>query len=1139
MPRRTAIVRRLLKSLHSASTPKRKRKQLQMQSLEERTMFAVTSTILDSTLFVEGTPQDDTIEVRQLGPEIMVQHTTRADGKMISKGVERFRASALNSIVVNGGQGNDIVRSVYPAPRIPVILEGDEGNDQLDTVQLGAKLNGGAGNDSLLNRHDSGIADYSASPSGVAVDLLSNRTSSDGFETADRLNGISSVLGSHYSDEIIGGLQGSTIQGNNGDDKIIASGGTNLIVGGNGDDTVVGGPSADSLFGNSGIDMLIGGGGNDAMDGGTENDVLDGGDGDDYIVGSLGNDNIHGGIGDDLVLGEFGNDLIDAGNGNDFVDGGSGGDTVFGGEGRDVLVGGGGEDMLTAGTGDDILLGGESDDVLNAGDGQDIALGEAGNDQIDAGDGGGMVGREANANAVMTGQGLFQLLDDSGAPHVNASSVNSDTTALLEWIDKQFADNKQQTQTEITLVRGDLNGLKQLRNAKEKELNCRKAISDIQAKIANFQAKVKDPNNTSTDKQLAEELDELRGEILLIEAVIVGFRFSTGVKPVDDFLGGGDDGGGGVVGTVTDWFDDAKDAISNPQGVIDGIRSGALDIAKDTGNYLKDSFTKLDTIVTTNIPKIIQHFNVANSVIFKNLKLPDNLNLQSLPSFFDALASQVIAHGISNFSFNNIDWTPAFIDNFNSWWDEKVEDPFNDWWQSELEPWWEARAEAWRGWARHVKGIDWDDILAGRWSYGRVRYIEVQPVKGDEVEGDNGLVILKWRLERDDDSERVFIDIENNRDSGSNFSKSFRVRDPNDDVAPESEGGPYIYVKAGPPGSESKVTMKVKEDGSIRDTLSGTIRFPVEKTTLIAGDYPKPGSGGSGNQGGFGPNGTYRVLDKGVFVASIYAVDEGNGDYMLRVEAPLLPDDAELTISIRNNEEKKVAYGSEGTDDNVLVDTVTATYTAQQVESLGIDNIWLRTNIPSDTTTDIINVSITGDDGMGLNLGPDLLTDIPPLYLDPQLFDGLPLELYLANLAAGLEDMYEDRARVDLEFDDTVSDVVKIANRVADEIRRHKSELLQIADDDQGAAIEFILDVGMAFGSGGTNPSDYFEAIAKLLASNIASLGALLNNDFRHLVTLITLRIEYGDAVQKGNGLLNERGSLIRGIDWLEDRLER
>ncbi|MFD0366340.1 M91 family zinc metallopeptidase [Nocardia sp. GCM10030253] len=115
--------------------------------------------------------------------------------------------------------------------------------------------------------------------------------------------------GGSGNDTIFGGKNRDYIDGGTGDD---------LINSGDGDDVVYGGAGDDTLIGYGGNDYIDGGTGNDKIAGGQGTDQLSGGQGDDFIEGNEGDDKIYAGSGKDTVTGSGLNTAAN-GSGNDTI----------------------------------------------------------------------------------------------------------------------------------------------------------------------------------------------------------------------------------------------------------------------------------------------------------------------------------------------------------------------------------------------------------------------------------------------------------------------------------------------------------------------------------------------------------------------------------------------------------------------------------------------------------------------------------------------------------------------------------------------------------------------------------------------------------------------------------------------------
>ena len=436
---------------------------------------------------VSGTAGNDLIDYNYTGDPQgdKIDHNDAVLGNVHSND-DIVYANGGNDTVL-AGAGND---KVYGGDGSDS-LNGQDGNDTLygdagnDTLVGGAGCNlefGGAGDDRFIggagsDTFDGGAGqdnlDYSASMSGVTVNLNTG-VLSGGDAGNDHVNsGIDGVYGSAYGDSLTGfdnqgtspadtftnqfyGNGGNdTISGLGGNDQLFGGADQDLIYGGTGDDTVDGGSGNDTLYGDAGNDSVTGGDGRDLAYGGDGNDVIDtsGGfqspdqgypglypsDGDvnndkDTVFGGAGDDTIRTGDDADSVSGGDGNDSIDGGVDNDTLLGDAGNDTIIGGEGADNIDGGTGNDLIYGGygpgvpdsvnipdatdalpnNGNDMIHGGDGNDTIFGMDDKDTIFGDTGNDSIDGGiDNDNVYGGDGN-DTLLGSQGDDTLHGDAG-----------------------------------------------------------------------------------------------------------------------------------------------------------------------------------------------------------------------------------------------------------------------------------------------------------------------------------------------------------------------------------------------------------------------------------------------------------------------------------------------------------------------------------------------------------------------------------------------------------------------------------------------------------------------------------------------------------------------------------------------------
>ncbi|MDO9105950.1 MAG: autotransporter-associated beta strand repeat-containing protein [Methylovulum sp.] len=302
---------------------------------------------------------------------------------------------------IHGRKGSDLIKAGTGNDW----LEGGNGHDDLrgnrgdDTIQGGLgndTARGGIGNDLLCGNtrgndyylggqgHDT--VDYSASPDGVSVNLLVNKTQQISIGSgSDRLNNIENLIGSAFNDRLSGNQEANNLTGLTGDDLLSGRGGNDHIDGGAGNDTVRAGTGNDRISGSTaGDDRYLGGRGNDTVDYSASPDgvsvsldkvnaqLVSVGSGTDRLknienlIGSQFSDNLTGNRQANKLTGLDGNDSIDGGDGNDKLRGNGGNDTLIGDDGDDICRGGAGDDLFSGGmAGNDRYLGGQGNDTVD------------------------------------------------------------------------------------------------------------------------------------------------------------------------------------------------------------------------------------------------------------------------------------------------------------------------------------------------------------------------------------------------------------------------------------------------------------------------------------------------------------------------------------------------------------------------------------------------------------------------------------------------------------------------------------------------------------------------------------------------------------------------------------------------------
>lgn len=338
-------------------------------------------------IVVRGDNVADTFLVSQSGSTLLI---TEGAATLAIKGSPEVVGSPIEQVILNLLGGDDLVTisSIDAVGTTSVIVNGGDGNDVITAVgaNLGGSqvlLNGDSGNDTITGSNNIDVIS-----GGLGDDLLRGGLGDD------------EIAGNEGADQLTGDAGNDVLSGDVGNDTLLGSAGNDLLAGGLDNDDLNGGSENDTLVGDFGNDLLNGDLGNDSLfgDGGQDtllgavgNDTLDAGENDDVLIGHTGNDVIRGGHGNDLIQGREGNDTIDGGDGHDTIDGGDGDDAISAGDGNDfvsgtngndTILGGDGNDTLSGGAGNDLLLGQEGDDLIGGNSGADTVAGGQGTDAV-------------------------------------------------------------------------------------------------------------------------------------------------------------------------------------------------------------------------------------------------------------------------------------------------------------------------------------------------------------------------------------------------------------------------------------------------------------------------------------------------------------------------------------------------------------------------------------------------------------------------------------------------------------------------------------------------------------------------------------------------------------------------------------
>lgn len=343
-----------------------------VEELERRQLLSAV--VSGGILRITGTRGNDWLTVK-----LNSRNTNKVDVKL-NGSYWQFDRASITQVRVDSWLGNDYVALDVP---IAARLDGGAGNDSLV---------GGAGNDTLL-----GQAGNDLLRGGAGDDLL------DGHGGADRLSGESGTDTADYRTRTASlslSVDGRYNDGASGEKDSIFD--AEILHAGSGNDRLTGSTADEQLYGNAGDDTLNGGTGDDALYGGEGSDTADYSSRtadlnlslDDLGPDNVGNDGEtgeHDHIAEvETLLGGRGNDILTGNASDNRLDGNAGDDTLDGGLGSDVLDGGDGFDSADYSTRtsdlsltlDNLQNDGESGELDQIADGIEALVGGGGNDSI-------------------------------------------------------------------------------------------------------------------------------------------------------------------------------------------------------------------------------------------------------------------------------------------------------------------------------------------------------------------------------------------------------------------------------------------------------------------------------------------------------------------------------------------------------------------------------------------------------------------------------------------------------------------------------------------------------------------------------------------------------------------------------------
>jgi Ca2+-binding RTX toxin-like protein len=231
-------------------------------------------------LRINGSDRDegDVITVEHTGQSPIYAHNLNVYilPRFMDEGGDGFTFNNVRKVIIHAGKGIDQIKLEGMIHRLPIVVFGDDGLDEIHCGNAVNEIHGGDGNDYIYGR--------------------------DGADWIDGEGGGDFIWGHRGSDRLFGGKGSDRIYGGDGNDFINGGEGQDYLQGSEGNDTLTGGDSHDQIEGGDGNDLLRGAGGIDRLIGGSGADKLYGGAGDDLLDGGLGNDRLQGDAGDDQEI---------------------------------------------------------------------------------------------------------------------------------------------------------------------------------------------------------------------------------------------------------------------------------------------------------------------------------------------------------------------------------------------------------------------------------------------------------------------------------------------------------------------------------------------------------------------------------------------------------------------------------------------------------------------------------------------------------------------------------------------------------------------------------------------------------------------------------------------------------------------
>lgn len=888
-----------------------------IEPLETRDLMSgnqVSATLLNGSLTVAGTTSDDTIDIRQVGNELLVRSATREAGKMIGSSQDEFSVPQVQELIVSDPVGNNSIRfqGISGGNSFSVILAGGSGNDTLACIDADATLIPGSGSNSLYGEGGVVTVNYGNLTTGIHADLLRHTVAHNGTSDLDHLNGIVNLIGSSFDDYVEGVRSGSRIQEYVGNNHLVGFSGDNVLIGGSGNDTIDAGSGSDWIETTAGADTVNVGVGSATITGGTGNDTVIGGSGPAVITAGRGPLSVVGGTGDLQIFGGPGGDSLIGGTGHNYIIAGTGNTKIVGGPGSDVLVGGPGDDSIMGGGGDDVIMGGGGNDQLSESDSPDppsqhsILLGGAGTNTITNQNANAIVSRVSTQDTITSGAGLTQYVDDTAAPILTSDAAS--VSSLKTWLTNQIDANQTATATVLQQSQHDTKQVSAAESTTTAGVN--QAI-DLSSKLDDFNREF---NRLTTEMQTYADKVKADGTItippigkvpspaaLLDSQVIIDDqgKLNTLVSDFQNnffneslFLGVPslkdiETKAGGVVTTVTNGVSNVINVIGNGihsvGDLANSIISGVEDIGQDIGKAataastaISTSFTPVLDILQSDVSSAISAAMQAIgglSNALSNLKIDIHVSTADLkninvPGLFKAAYDDVLKAHIPSLPVllgNGIDWIADHVNDdaikFKAWWGQNVSGPAGVNEQS-LEGYEHHAEDQWHIYWNHGRRLH---VHIG--DYADIQEISVAPAA-------NGQYTIAATV--DNTSGMDHVDLLQNGAVVAHFEGA--------------EGSPSVTLSQGAPGSTAIVGASLEDDHQ-HFSKFGTVTFPVTEKTIIAG-----GSTSSPPSARRTAGDVLQSDNPDYFIDHVTIEDDGD-TYVVIVDSPAVNPDLSIAVT--------------------------------------------------------------------------------------------------------------------------------------------------------------------------------------------------------------------------------------------------